>query len=222
MIKYIFSTVGGSASTYLIDNLSKKYVVGDKPDAIFQPILKPLNINPGTFKKRSKGFCLNNSEDLKTIFPKYIEYIKEMPNMTAVFNYAAELHLFSQYKVENVVFQVRHPLHSYLSFTKPERHKGKVDFYGGVASIEAINYYCKRWNALVEEYCRLMELGICTWILRYEFMDNDINQLNDLKWVYDSFDSSKRNNGVLDQASEHALKNMVSDTYFKIYDEWKI
>jgi len=142
--------------------------------------------------------------------------------MTAVFNYAAELHLFSQYKVENVVFQARHPLHSYLSFAKPERHKGKVDFYGGVASIEAMKYYCKRWNALVEEYCRLIELGICTWILRYEFIDNDINQLNDLKWVYDSFDSSKRNNGVLDQASEYILKTMVSDAYYKIYDKWNI
>ena len=197
-------------------------MVANKPDAIFQPILKPLNINPGTFEERSKGFCLSKSDELQSIFPKYIEHIKKNSNMTAVFNYAAELHLFSQYKVENVIFQVRHPLHSYISFAKPERHKGKIDFYGGITSIEAMNYYCKRWNALIEEYCRLLDLGLCTWVLRFEYIDKDINQLNDLKWLYESFDSSMRNNGILDQASEHHLKTMVSKSFYKIYDEWNI
>ena len=43
-MKYIFSVIGGSGSTYLIDKLSEKFIVGDKPDTIFHPIISMLNL----------------------------------------------------------------------------------------------------------------------------------------------------------------------------------
>ena len=172
-------------------------------------------------KSALKDYTIKN-EELKTIFPKYIEHIKNNKKMTSVFNYAAELGLFSHFEVENVVFQVRHPVHSYLSFAKPERHKAKIDYYGGIKSIRAMEYYCIRWNALVTEYLRLIELGLPAWLLRYEFIENDINQLKELKWIYRDFDSSRRNNRILDQESENEFKSMVSIVFYKIYENWEI
>ena len=120
-MNYLFATLGGNASRFLIDKLKAKYHVGDKPDAVFQPIfipiIEPVHIDAKTirwlrnilFTRRSDGFVTGEDDSLEDIFPRYLEYLQKDDSRTAVFNYAFEESLFSKFHVENVVFQIRHP-----------------------------------------------------------------------------------------------------------------
>lgn len=62
------------------------------------------------------------------------------------------MNFFSQNNISEVTYLVRHPLHAYVSFAKPERHKAQIDSLGGVESTRAIEYWAYRWNSHVNDY----------------------------------------------------------------------
>lgn len=220
VMKYIFSAIGGSGSSYLINVLSRRYVVGDKPDTVFSNSINGLKVDQGTFEERSNGFKTLPGETLEDLLPRYVTHLRNAPSHTAVFNLAAQRGLFSKLAILGVVFLVRHPLHAYVSWSKPERHKQYVDSFGGVNSMGAVRFYANRWRAVVAECLRLREANILGGLVRFEHAHVDASVINDLAWVFDGFDSSKRNFGVLDTEYEEQMRDLVASVYFQIYDSW--
>lgn len=222
MAKYIFSAIGGSGSTYLTETLSTKFIVGKKPDMTFNPILKEIGIDPGTFEERSKGFKSNGKESFPNIFKRYVSFLKKSKEHTAVFGLAAENHLFSKFKIRNVIFQIRHPLHAYVSLGKPYRHKEVIDYFGGLNSIGGVQYFGNRWNAICNEYLLLQSMKLSAGLIRFEFAHRDVYKFPELEWIYKIFDHSKRNYDILDKKFEHLLKEIVSESFFALYDDWSV
>ncbi len=221
-MKYIFSSMGGSGSTYLINTLSKRYSVGNKPDTVFFTSVNGIDVDQGTFEERANGFPINPTETLEEVFPRYIAYLQKSNNRTVVFNVAAERGLFSKYEIPNVVFLIRHPMHAYVSWGKPERHKKYVDSFGGLNSPGAVNFYGNRWKTFMEECLRLKKMGILGGLIHFEYAHKDIKKLRHLEWVFKDFDSNKRNFGLLDPRYEKMLESIVQKAYFQIYDSWDL
>lgn len=226
-MKYIFSCMGGSGSTYIIKTLSKIYDVGNKPDTVFRPLIDELKIgkinnNQGSFFQRSNGFKINDGEKLQDILPKYISYLNESDKRTAVFNTCAELGLFSSLGIENVIFIVRHPLHSYVSWAKPERHGGVIKYLGGINSKNAVLFWANRWNKFTDEIFRLHCNGKLGGLIRFEYAKIDVEKFDELRWVFKNFDTSKRNNNVLKNQYEELLKRKVCRNFKRLYPDWYV
>lgn len=196
-MRYKFVTIGGQGSRYLINKLSTKYVVGDKPDGVFEPLferiaapiqmkISMLNwIRVNLFQQRSNGqWTINNLYSLCDIFPRYIELLDSNDNYVGVFNYAFREKLFSRNNVTDTIFLCRNPVKGYSSFVKPERHKILADYLGGINSKEAIEYFCMRWNDLVNEFFLLRKKSLNAHMVFYEegwsTMPNDVSQVIDL------------------------------------------
>jgi len=226
-MNYIFSCMGGSASTYIINTLARVYDVGNKPDTVFRPLIDELRIgdinkNQGSFYKRSNGYAINDSMRLQDILPKYISYLRESDKRTAVFNTCAELGLFSSLDIENVVFIVRHPLHAYVSWAKPERHGDIINFLGGINSKKAIIFWSNRWIKFTDEILKLQHKGILGGVIRFEYAQADVNNFNELSWIFESFDTTRRNNNVLEKKYEELLKKNVWGNYINLYPDWHV
>ncbi|WP_204346659.1 hypothetical protein [Psychroserpens algicola] len=221
-MKYIFIAIGGSGSKFLRNKLSSRYLTGNKPDAIFQPILSKMNIKVENFEFYSKGFKTSQNDNLELIIPKYVDFLRKDTNRTAVFNYAIEKSVFSKNKIDDVIFQIRHPLHAYLSFGKPERHKNILDYYGGINDKRAIDYYCTRWIFLIKEYLKMKEFGLNVYLLRYEYVESDLTDIPELNWIYKDFDSTKRNDNILSNSNTNYLRSKVEKYYNKTYTNWEV
>ena len=225
-MNYIFAAIGGSGSTHLIRTLATRYEVGAKPDTVFRPSypelrIGDLNINQGTFAERSHGYAISTDATLEEILPEYVRYLRRSPSRTAVFNTAAELGLFSKYEIPDVVFLIRHPLHAFASWAKPERHGDIVRYLGGLNSPVAIERFARRWNAVVDEMRRLQEAGILGGYIRYEYAASDARPLG-LGWIYRDLDSSRRNSAALSEVSSSFLQSLVHSRLMELYDVWDI
>lgn len=224
---YVFSAIGGSGSNYLIKTLSDKYEVGNKPDTVFRPKITKLrignlNINQGTFIERSKGFYVDENASLIEILPKYIQYLKESPNRTAVFNTCAEIGLFSYFGIQNVIFLIRHPFHSYISWSKPERHGDVVNYLGGINSHKAVEFWATRWNNFSNEILKLKSQNILGGLIRFEYALADSKNISGISGVFSNFDSSLRNDGILNPYFKSVLKRHVWKNYSLFYRNWNI
>ena len=171
---------------------------------------------------RAKIYEINKNDNLESSIPKYIEFLRNNPSYTAVFNISSQFKIFSKYKVDNVVFLIRHPLHSYCSWSKDIRHGDLTEKLGGKNSKSSIEFFMKRWISQIDEYITLKELKLFPVLLRYEFIYNDVKNIPELKWVFNDFDASKRNFNFLNIDSESFLYDYVKDWYFKIYPKWII
>ena len=226
-MKWIFAAVGGSGSTYIIRKLGLKYEVGDKPDTVFRPLISStslgsLNRDQGNFVERSRGFEIDLGLGPREVFRQYLEYLKESEERTAVFNTLAELGLFSELKVTNVIFLLRHPLHAYISWAKPGRHGDIVEKMGGVGARRPIEYFANRWKRTVEEYQRLKRLRLSPRLVRYEHFYDDLGGVDGLSDLFNDFDSSRRNESVLNNASERVLYELLARPFKSIYSSWSM
>jgi hypothetical protein len=145
-----------------------------------------------------------------------------MPNHTVVFNTAAEQGLLSKHAITDVVFLIRHPLHAYVSWAKPERHGAVIHALGGLNSRRGVEHYGRRWLAFATECLTLQKMGILGGIIRYEFARKDAQRLDDLEWIFADFASDRRNFGHLRQEYEELLRGIVLETYSALYPEWNV
>lgn len=222
-MKYIFSVIGGSGSTFLKNKLSICFNVGDKPDTVFHPFLKLREIDvEQEFILRSNGFKLKSYDNIETAIPEYINYLKREKNHTAIFNICADYKIFSKNKVQDVVFLLRHPLHAYCSWSKEIRHGDVAEKLGGINSKKSISLFINRWISQVIEYYTLSKLGLNPILLRYEFLKEDLKENKELSMLFEDFDSSKRNYNILNSYSESFIHDYVNKYYFKIYPNWII
>jgi hypothetical protein len=233
-MKYRFVSFGGNGSRYLIDSLRRRYHVADKPDAVFQSVFdelfRALHIDDDTllwlrqqlFKRRAGLDYEVTGTTPVEILQEYLKETMDMPTHTVVFNTAFEFNFFSRAKIDNLVFQIRHPLQGYQSFTKPERHQPLIKHLGGPHSRSAATYYATRWRQAVEEYQRLQDSGLNVWLLRYEHINEDLNNLPDLRWVYEDFDQSRRNVGRLPTSIKRLIEAQVATSFEVIYPRWEL
>jgi hypothetical protein len=214
---YVFAAIGGSASTYLIHSLKRRYDVGAKPDTTFKDL--PAADHARQFERLSGGYRIPSGATLADILPGYLAYLAAGEHRTAVFNTCAELGLFSRLEVSHVVFLVRHPLHAYVSWGKPERHGRALDALGGLRSERAVRRYADRWCATIDEMRRLREMGLLGGLIRFERAAADAAPLG-LSWIFDRFDPSRRNAGVLGGPAEDRLRALVGPRFSEVYESW--
>jgi hypothetical protein len=224
-MSYVFAAIGGSGSTYLIRSLMRRYDVGAKPDTVFRSPVPPPPDRPSTdgligdanlFAELSGGCRIAPGATLREVLPGYLEFVRSVGHRTAVFNTCAELGLFSDLAVHDVVFLARHPLRAYLSWAKPERHGPVLDRWGGVLSEPAIRYYATRWAAMVDEMSRLEQMGILGGLIRFERARADATPLG-LAWIFDRFDERRMSLGVLPPHLEELLRSLVWPQYARLY-----
>ena len=224
---YLFATMGGSGSNYLTQRLATRLDVGNKPDTIFRPFIPELrignlNAKQGIWSERTPGFPRVPGESIDAFLVRYVGFLRESDCGTAVFNTCAELGLFSKYAVQNVVFLIRHPLHAYASWSKPERHGEIIDHLGGINAEPAVQMFMRRWNRTVTEAIRLRHMGILGGLVRYESAREDASKLPGLEWVFSEFDSSKRNWGYVSSQAEELAREITRHVFDAIYFNWKL
>lgn len=226
-MRYIFSAIGGCGSNYLIKTLSLKYEVGKKPDTIFRPRISKLkiedrNIHQGSLSERAPGFPEIPDETIDSFLLRYIKFIRSSEKRTVVLNTCAELGLFSKYDITDVIFLIRHPLHAYASWAKPERHGDIIESLGGINSESAIKLYANRWNAVIDELLILRDRNLLGGLIRFEYAQNDINEIPELLWLVNDFDHTKRNYNYLSKTAERFLRNITYDRFLRLYLDWNI
>lgn len=133
-------------------------------------------------------------------------------------NNAAQMAVFSRNSISDVVFLVRHPVDTYLSFADPKRHGDIVEALGGFDSEEALRARADVWNRRAEEFLRCRELGLSPVLIRHEFAANDAATSSGLKAIFaDNVAQPPK------QAPRHIserLADLTSDTYGQLYDSW--
>ncbi len=223
----IFSVIGGSGSTYLINTLRQRFSVGNKPDTVFRPQIPELrvgdvNVNQGSLHERAPGFEVRCEETLEDFLLRYVDFLRNDAGRTAVFNTCAELGLFSRFRIPDVIFVVRHPLDAYVSWAKPERHAPVINYLGGITSRDAIEFYGRRWTRFTDDLFRLRELGLLGGVIRYEFARTDVQSLSGLAWLFSDFDVSRRNTSVLSEEAVAILEKIVRPNFFRLYETWQL
>ncbi|HKP74208.1 MAG TPA: hypothetical protein VJT67_01640 [Longimicrobiaceae bacterium] len=221
-MKYVFAAFGGSGSTELIRRLSSRYVVGNKPDAVFFTQLGAVRIDQGTFAERSRGFSPPPGATLQQAVTAYCRWLAARPDHTAVFNTAAGEGVFSAAGIPDVVFLLRHPVHAYVSWAKPERHGSLLEQFGGVNSEPGVTWYARRWKLAAREYLRLRAARIPCALVRYEHAERDARSLPELRAIFAGFDGGRRNPGVLRPELEELMFESVRIVYSELYPSWAV
>lgn len=201
----VFSTIGGSGSSYLISQLKTKYQVGTKPDAVFQDILVPLKIDPGTFSKRSGIDFQPSSNTPKIAISELLQHAATLPNYAVVLNLAHEMELLSELGVVDVNFLIRNPVDAYNSFYSNPRHRPKIEHLGGVNNKSAVDYFMKRWLALTWEYNRLLDGGLRPNLIRYESFVDDVTSIPDLSFLACGFKLPPKRPNTMAQSTKDEM-----------------
>lgn len=171
---------------------------------------------------RRTGIELDTTRTIRDNLLAFVEHLRAH-QQTALFNTAPIMAFFSEHDIESVVFLVRHPLHAYVSWTKPERHLNVVEQLGGRDSTAAISLFARMWTGVVEEYLRLSARSLNPVLIRYETAEADVaRQAPELSSVFRGWDSSRRNAGVLPSSKEAFLEGHVREAFFTIYQEWDL
>lgn len=229
----IFIGTGGSGTTKFIKSIERKFSVDSKPDTFFVESGSPitpkgdshqmleigLSENPSknaahAFYKRT-GFKMNREESIEDNIIDYIGVLKEDDIRTVFFNSVAKMSFFSRNNIMGLCCLTRHPLHSYISYTKKERHANLVKKFGGRDTKGAIEYFANSWIANISE-CLSLDHSV---IIRYEHLLEDINKIPEIKDLFDDWDGSRQNHG-LPEYLELYLKELVSPYFFKVYEKW--
>ena len=139
-----------------------------------------------------------------------------------LFAHAGIMGLFSQARVENVTFLVRHPLQSLASFAKAERHGVEVEALGGLESDMTVELWADRWNRHAREFLDCRRLGLGPVLVRYEYAPQDsmVSPLHER--VFAGLDSTRRNPCPLSTTRAHRLRDLVADSYFRLYESWDL
>jgi len=165
------------------------------------------------FKKRS-GFTLDKTKTIEKNMEIFIAWLKKKDKYVVL----SEMFLFeffSRHNVDNLIFLVRHPLHSYVSVTKEIRHGEYVEAFGGLNTKEAVEWYAGIWNLFVTEGFKTNSSFI-----KYEFPGGYKEEW--LKSIFKKWEPRKRNYDVLKPDLEEYLKELVEENFYKIYRNWDV
>jgi len=217
----VFMVIGGSGSCFLIDCLEKAgYKVDARPDNHIHSLNGPPSCEVvHSFLYRS-GFEMDKEKSINDNLLDYIGLLDSDDGRVALFSKIHKFKFFSSNNIKNVIALIRHPLHSYMSFVKPERHFRYAIRGGGISSRITVAGYLMRWNCIINE---AMELN--AKIIRYEFFYEDAAKAGIDTSIFDDrggWDTSKRNESSLTMKTSDFFYEYVKDNYFKLYDKWEI
>jgi len=229
----IFVVFGGSGSSFLVKSL---HCCHRRPDIgfipwfwstepnIFQQIIpkdqiytvKPTRKGITAFFSRTcSGFRMNPHI---SVGHNLIDYIKGSKRIHTVLVWSAFYGLFSKYRIRDVVFIFRHPIHCYCSWTKKDRHREYVAPLGGVNSEKSVKFFARIWNGLANEYNRLVSLDCSPILIRYENPRTSFDSLpQDVVRVFDEWNGSKRNDGLLKPEFEKLMMKLTCNNFQRIY-----
>ena len=254
-MKYLFSVSGGSGSTFMIKNVRRcGSIVAARPDVIWRPnFMKhmgglskyksniqtlssngyedfPESKTKEQFHERiNKGkeidFKLDLSSSIENNLIKYIKLLSKDEGRTAVFSNASKFQFFSKNNIKDVVFLIRHPLHSYISFTSKNRHPEFVESIGGQNSIKSIEAYSEMWNKYAEDIISSLDKKLNPIVIRFEFAEKDVVKSNNINIVeiFKKFNNNKRYYGALSGDVENKLRELTWNFYKEIFgNRWTI
>lgn len=236
-----FVCYGGSGSTFLSRRLARRHVVHTRPETYWLPWYFPRQSKSATdfdqqlsvdgysdfptkssiagFRRRS-GFALDPTKSIDDNLVDYWKHMQASPGLVSMFSRAPMLGFFARHNfVKNVVFVVRHPVHQYLSLTKPNRHFEFVEASGGVNASASIAFWIREWGSFVRD---ALSSNAC--IIRYERAQSDASSADAfVADVFRKWDGSKRNHTGLDSVFEEQLREGVRDEYKEVYGaEWRL
>ena len=196
MTSQVLATIGGSGSHRLMEALGSRLRVADKPDNVLRPNYHTLwagrfGTDQGRFVDRSLGFEWKAGPWLESGFVDFMRWVDTQQSYALVSGTFAELGLFSRHRVPGVIFIVRDPVQTLLSWAKPYRHGDVVDYLGGPNSPACLEFIASRWNRHAAEALRLRHLGILGGLIRFETAPADAARLG-LEWAFDDFCVDRR------------------------------
>lgn len=176
------------------------------------------------FESRTRS-SYPNETTINNFLSTYVSMIQDSDG-AVLFNAVAGANFFSSQNIADVVFHVRHPLHSFLSWGKSRRHGADLERAGGPKAIKPIMQWCQLWSATIEEYLRCKEKGLNPKLIRFEYAQEDSHSLSDLGLValYSGWKSERRNfhKNFLSCGQTVMLKKAVEKNYYRIYSSWGI
>jgi len=243
----IVATYGGMGSTFLVKKVENR--VAKRFDNFFTPSFpnfpkgelitksgirldekgRDSYLDEGRYKsfnsRTPKGMetinvdsSLTLGENLKSFFTS--NYRCHDEKMWIVSINSAMLNIFSHYEIKDVIFFIRHPLHSMGSYCKPGRHKTVVELIdkNTVNSKKIVKWWARDiWNPIAREYLRCKEKGLDPILIRYEYAKGD-SEAHNVFW-------KGLKHGNRNHASDEISKYMLENTkycYFKLYDSWEV
>jgi len=240
---HIFYGYGGSGSSFLVTQL----YAFRRPD-VWQPAFKghrlvewesltkapgellddqgyeTRNVNWAHFHARTDfkfRRYIDETLSIKENLLRFCRWIEKTP-YKVMFVHAAIVGFFGYNNIHNVTYMIRHPLHSYVSFAKTERHQAEIDALGGLESARAIEFWTDRWNRIAQDYLKSVERQLNPVLIRFEHAVQDSQITRYHQAIFRSLIPSKRNVAALSDESANYLKSLVFDTYAQIYDDWDI
>lgn len=168
------------------------------------------------------SFALRTGRTLAENFEAYLAHLARRGHACVVRGTSVAGRL-AGWKPRQPVFLVRHPLQSYVSYAKPERHLRDIDALGGLGAPAAIDFWAWSWNTLVAEYASCVDAGLEPVLVRYETVAADTEHSPDpiLRAVFSSF-RPHTNRIDLPDATVRRMRDAVTPAYFSIYDRWEL
>lgn len=242
-MQYVFTSLGGSGSLHLRAKLKQAgYNVAWSPTGVWQTYrtdaqnrlivdrsyVDAIYSKPPTKREMKKfhqligqaiGFRMSPHLTIDQNIKNYIDVLQSTHTFTAIFRPSSCI--FSRNKIKDVVFNIRHPMHAYLSLVKPRRHPHYADRFGGKNTLDAMHFAGAMFNCVVKEYLDCKQAGLNPVLIRYEYADQDCLVSDKLVSLYQGWTTKKRNVG-LTQECEQALKDVVAPYYYQLYERWDI
>jgi hypothetical protein len=245
-MRYIFTSLGGSGSFHLRNRLRSLgyetvwtpthpwpvFRIAEDETLVHDPEYLAENYDRPPTEREVKGFYKQAKDGLQgfKIDPKvsvaenmaeYLRTVQRSEKGTTILRPGCRL--FSRLGIREVVFNIRHPMHAYLSLVKPKRHPHYAYRFGGVNTTSAIEFYANLFNTVVDEYFACLRAELRPILMRYEFVAPTLATLGDpiLTKVYGRWDSTRRNSGLTPESEKH-LRDKVADRFFAIYDNWHV
>lgn len=244
-MKYAFVCYGGSGSTYLYRRLGRRWRTRLRPETYWLPHYFPQQKKSATefdqkldergydnlpspasiigFQNRNGGYAADPRRSIGENMLAYFLWQRERDRLAVLFSRAPMHGFFTRIRSAlnrgEVVFVVRHPLHQYVSLTKPQRHFEFVEDFGGIDTDGDVRFFAEEWNRYVAD-----ALSSGSAIVRYEFMRDDVGALDEIpRAVLSKWDAGRRNDCPLSADNLGTLRSLVDSNYRRVYgSEWSI
>ncbi len=231
----IVSAFGGFGSSFLLTKIKPCDV---RPDITFLPdywpskdhpkvlgkiqylddlgyVNKPSDVAVREFRRRS-SFSMDADVSIDENLVRYVHWLK-VKKKSSLLGISSYWGFFSRNEVKGVVHLVRHPLHSYCSWTKKTRHGDYVRSLGGMNTEASVRFYARIWKRIAGE-----ALQVGSRVVRFEFMVKDCKSISRMRSIAKVWKSGKRNRGILRRDLEELLHELVHDEYYQLYHKWGI
>lgn len=123
---------------------------------------------------------------------------------------------WSHHEMPPAAYLIRHPVHAFASWIKPERHADTAANYGGPDGV--LDRWCTWWLDIARDYIRGRWEGR-GHLLRYEHMISDAAGL-ELRDHLDGWDSDRRND--LDPVLATRIRHLTEPEVLYLYGRWDV